>query len=479
MKTMCSIKNAVCLSALIPTIMLSGCADLAFVRPTDQQTITGSFSPGTTTVDVPIEIDFTGSTSARNIVLDGNINITTAPAAGFITRPGGGQNGWDRMSGKYPMASGTHTLTASAEYLDYTRTTQTISKTLRFAAFFGQRFLYVGSSVPAIEIFEITPDNNGLPQMMRRPGTAPSLTIGSPNAMTVVDKSLYVAGDASVAQFTIDPMSGALTLRGTVPTGIPPQYMAATKTTVYVASYGSNNISVYSIDAAGKLTNMQTAAANGVNSLQVEGIPGKFLFTGHRASGPTVPQVCAHTIQANGSLGATPNCVAVGGAPQAMQVSGGVLYLLFNAIVPPVVGNTNWISAWTINPTTGALTHRGTDIDIGAANTGGMAVSTDGQTLFIPRQGGFTTVGTANPLTYATITFPPTYSQWCLLPPVGAGGVLADPTGKAIYITDPVGAVTGNIIGPRVSAIEVAGGGLKAVVCDTAGRLPQSMAIFP
>jgi|SRR5450759_773251 hypothetical protein len=133
MKTMCTIKNIACLSALVPAMMLSGCGDLAFVRPTDKQAITGPVSPGATTVDVPIEIDFTGSTSARNIVLDGNLNITTAPAAGFITTPGGGQNGWDRMSGKYTMAPGNHSLTASAEYLDYTRTTQTISKTVKFA----------------------------------------------------------------------------------------------------------------------------------------------------------------------------------------------------------------------------------------------------------------------------------------------------------------------------------------------------------
>ena len=344
----------------------------------------------------------------------------------------------------------------------------------------SKSFLYVGSSVPAIETFEITPALNGVPQMTRTSVTAPSLTVGNPSAMTVVGKSLYVAGGSgSVAQYTIDPNSGALTLRGTVPAGSPPHYMAATQTTAYVANRGSSNISVYTIDAAGNLSNMQTAAVNGVNSLQVDGSPGKFLFTGNRAIGSTGPQVCTHTIQANGSLGAAPNCVAVGGAPDKMQVSGGVLYLLFNSIVPPSISNTNWVSAWNINPVTGALTHRGADLDIGSANTGGMAVSTDGQTLYIPRQGGLMTIGTANPLSSALVTFPQTGSQWCLLPPPGPGEVLAHPSGKAIYITDPFGAVSGNIIGPRVSALEiVAGGGLKAIACDTAGRLPESMAMF-
>jgi hypothetical protein len=112
--------------------MLSGCGDLAIVKPTVNQRVTSPASPGTTKVDVPIVVDFTASTSARNIVLDGTLNITTAPAAGFTTRPGVGQNGWDQMSGKYLIESGGHTLTASAEYLDFARTTQTVSKTVQF-----------------------------------------------------------------------------------------------------------------------------------------------------------------------------------------------------------------------------------------------------------------------------------------------------------------------------------------------------------
>ncbi len=320
--------------------------------------------------------------------------------------------------------------------------------------------------------------------MTRTTGATYPTNIGNPSAMTVVNKTLYVAADGnaagppSVAAFTIAPMTGALTLNGTVPAGQPPHYIAATNTTVYVGNFGSNDINVFSIGAAGNLTSIQTLAANGVSSLQVDGIAGKFVFSGHRASGPTGPQLCTHTIQASGSLGAMPNCVAVGGAPQAMQVAGGVLFILFNAIVPPAISNTNWVSAWTINSATGALTHRGMDLDIGAANTGGMAVSTNGQTLYIPRQGGFTTVSTADPLSSSMVTFPATGSQWCLLPPAGAGGVVAAPTGQAIYVTDPIGVVGGNIAGPRISALDVTGGGLKAIVCDTAGRLPQSMAIF-
>ncbi|MGB5081458.1 MAG: hypothetical protein WBO23_12025 [Burkholderiales bacterium] len=132
MKTMSNFKNVACFSVFVPAMMLSGCGDLAFVKPTVNQVVNSPASPGTTKVDVPIVVDFTASTSARNILLDGTVNITTAPTAGFITTPGTGQKGWDRMSGNYLIESGNHTLTASAQYLDFARTTQSISKTVQF-----------------------------------------------------------------------------------------------------------------------------------------------------------------------------------------------------------------------------------------------------------------------------------------------------------------------------------------------------------
>jgi lactonase family protein with 7-bladed beta-propeller len=340
----------------------------------------------------------------------------------------------------------------------------------------GCSWLYVGSTAPAIETFRV----GGSGQLIRTSSTTSLTTTGAPSAMKAVGKFLYVAsGSGVVAQFAIDPMSGALTSIGTIPAGSPPYSMAATSKNVYVGNYGSGNVSVYSINASGGLASVQTVNVAGIRSVQVD-TAGKFLFTGNRASGGVGPQVCTHVIQLNGSLSA-PSCVSVNGAPQAMQFSGGVLFLLFNAAVPPTpgVGVTNWVSAWSVNPTTGALTHSGTDLDIGAANTGGMGVSVNGQTLFIPRQGGFTTVGTAIPLGYSMYTFAPTMSQWCLLPPAGPGEVLVDPTGQALYITDPIGGTTGNIIGPRVTSLAIsAGGALTPATCETTAVLPNSMAIF-
>lgn len=346
------------------------------------------------------------------------------------------------------------------------------------------QFLYVGDapstpgSSAAIEVFDIR-NSGSTQQMVRKPGITLPATIGAPSAMVVVNKSLYVAGGSSVlAQFTIDNMNGNLTLGATIPTGAPPQYMAATSNAIYVGGFGSNDIRAYSVASNGALTNVQTTPANGINSLHVESASGKFVFSGHRAVGATSPQLCTHTIQSNGSLG-TPNCVAIAGAPSSIQSFGGVLFVLFNAIVPPAPGNTNWISAWNIDPATGALTKRGTDLDIGAANTGRIAISADGKRLFVPRQGGFNIVGTANPLTMSAAGFPTQQSQSCILPPVAGSDVVVNPNGNAMYLTDSVGGTAGNITGRRITAFDLtSGNALTPITCEATGNIPQSMAIF-
>ena len=347
-------------------------------------------------------------------------------------------------------------------------------------------YLYMGTSAPAIEAFNVKAGSNGLPQFVRIPGVNLAPSLGVPSAMSVVDKTLYAAvggnvpGTASIAQFSIDANSGALALRGTIAAGNPPHYMAATRTAVYAASFGSDDIRAYAIDAAGNLGALQTLPGLGVNSVHIDAAAPKVLYTGTRAQGATGSKICAYSITANSTLGTTPQCVAVAGAPGNMQAAGGVLFVHFNATVPPQIGNSNWISAWSIDPATGALTHRGADVDIGAAYVGGMAVSANGQTLFVPRIGGFTTVNTANPISSGMVTFPQNGSPACVLPPTGPSAVLADPSGKAIYLADAVGAVANNnTLGPRISALELAAGGaINPIICDSTGAKPQALALF-
>lgn len=338
--------------------------------------------------------------------------------------------------------------------------------------------LFVGSSVPAVEIFSLTLGGpKGLPQMTRlRSGPRPSV---APSAMGIVGTSLLLTGGSPngvVEQYSIDATAGTLTLRGTAPAGNQPMGLATTATHAYVANRISENIIVYRVDAATGLVAQQTLGVPGAVKLAIDG-SGKFLFSGNRASASPVtgPRICAHPIQPDGSLGTTPVCTAVAEAPTVMRFANGTLFSLIYALPGP----THRVTAWTVDANTGALTRRGDELDIGAANTADMAVSTNGSTLFIPRQGGFSTVTTSDPLRLGSITFQPMASQWCILPPPGPGQIIADPRGTALYVTDPIGVVSGNIIGPRVSELELEpSGGLAPVVCETAGSLPWSMALY-
>lgn len=340
------------------------------------------------------------------------------------------------------------------------------------------QWLYVGNSAgPSIQWFDVSTNSSGIPKLLMQPSVSP--TVGAPTALQVIGHTLYVVGSNNqLAQYSINNNTGVLTLRGTIAVGGPPHSMVASPRTVYVANRFDNNINVYSIDASENLVNLQTAAVPAVNVAQID-IGGSRLFTGSRANGATGPQVCSHAIQANGSLGANPSCLAIAGAPESMIFTAGVLIVHFNAIVPPALGNTNWISAWTVDPVTGALAHRGVDIDIGAANTGYMTLSADEQTIYLPRQGNFSLIGTGATLTHSLFQFPQGPAGACVLPPAGGGTVLADPNGKAIYLADPVGAATGNIPGAKLSALELkAGGAIAPLVCDTPAGKPFAMALF-
>ena len=255
--------------------------------------------------------------------------------------------------------------------------------------------------------------------------------------MSVVNTSLYVAGNGgSIAEYSIDPVNGVLSLRGSIPTGAPPYTTVATGSTLYVAGHGSSDVRACSIDGAGNLANLQTVEVPGVTALHLDASGTKFLFTGGQARGATPAQVCAYAIQSDGTLASNPQCTPVASGPRELEIVGGVLFALLTVSGP---GGSSSLAAWTIDPTTAALTHRGTDLDLGLVNVGGMAASTDGSTLYLPRQGSFTTVGTTDPLVASAVVFPPSGSQLCKLPPPGAGQVMVDRTGKALYFTDPIG----------------------------------------
>ncbi len=343
-----------------------------------------------------------------------------------------------------------------------------------------QSWLYVANTTPpVIQILSVQPGGTqNLPQAMLRQNGNLSVSSGAPMALHVAGNTLYaVTGSGAVAQYTIDPITGDLSLRGTISAGSPPYEIAASASHLYVANRGSGNVSVFSIDAMGNLASLQTTTADAVNAIQID-TARRLLFTGSRANGTAGPKVCAHTLQTDGSLPAGPgNCVAVSGAPESMPYTGGVLYLLHNGPAPTGLGNTNWVSAWTVGAT-GNLAQRGLALDVGAANASGLTASADGRFLFLPRQGSFQTITAADPLQPANTT-PVTNSPACVWPPAAAGGALIDRRANVLYVRDPVGLALGSPQGARVSTLAIdANGALTPYMCETVGGKPISMAMF-
>lgn len=340
-------------------------------------------------------------------------------------------------------------------------------------------YLYVANtSYPQIHIYSVDLDSKNLPQLQPKPSIR--VAAGPPEAIQIVDAMLYAAaGTGAIVQYAINPNDGGLTLQATINAGSPPYAIASTNKTLYVANRGSGNVSVFSINAGGSLAALQTATFNDIKTIQVDR-SGKFLFAGCGAKSGNGPRICTIAIQADGTLAAGPgNCIAVNGAPESMLYAGNVLYLRIFATTASGIGNSYRISALTVDSISGNLSHRGQELDIGAANSDGLAISVDGKYLFLSRQGGFLTISAADPLAVVANAIPNSGSQWCVWPPVGAGAVLVDPRGKSLYVSDPVSSTLGNITGAHVLSLAIDGSGtLAPIICDAITGIPVSMAMF-
>jgi hypothetical protein len=164
-----------------------------------------------------------------------------------------------------------------------------------------------------------------------------------------------------------------------------------------------------------------------------------------------------------------------------LAFANGVVFALFRAPSFVTTNPVYKVQAFTLNSTTGTIGARGVPLDVGPANAGAIAASTDGRMLFLSRQGDFLTLSTADPLQViaAGSSTPIRQSQWCVWPPAGAGSIVVDPRGDTIYVTDPVSTTAGNITGARVSALGIGVNGvLTATSCDSPGSSAGAMALF-
>jgi 6-phosphogluconolactonase len=213
------------------------------------------------------------------------------------------------------------------------------------------------------------------------------------NAATTGISNLYVTAQANttISAYTVTESTGALTTLGNaIGTGSVPSAIAVTPSgnALFVANSGANDISSYSINSDASLTAVSGTTATGTTptALAIDR-GGKFLFVANQASSnisvfsingtslTKVPGSPFTTIPVGLSYpnGTLPAAVAV-------SASGKFLYVA-NQLA-------NFVSAFAINSTSGALTPLGVPFyDDGQVSPSGVAVTPNGGFLYVANAG--------------------------------------------------------------------------------------------
>ncbi len=284
-------------------------------------------------------------------------------------------------------------------------------------------------------------------------------TVGSggsnPNAV-VIDPSgrfAYVANaDGTIATFTIDASTGALTAGASASAGTSPSAIAIDPTGrfAYVANSGSNNVSAFAINnSTGALTSLGAAVAAGQGPQSVLVDPsGNFVYAGNGKD----TQVSIYSI--NPSTGALTqvNTLPARGNPASLALTQGsnpvthagkFLYVANDFVAMDGTGGAVWM--YTINPSTGALTS--TNPPFVAASPGNpLAIAADpfGRFVYVTLNRCCSAV---NPPVLAEIAMFTVDATTGLLTPTTPPTILAgnsstavigaisvDPTGRFVYV---------------------------------------------
>jgi len=203
---------------------------------------------------------------------------------------------------------------------------------------------------------------------------------------------LFVTAQANttVSAFTVNLGTGALSANGnSVGTGAVPSAIAVTPSTnaVFVANSGSNDIYSYTINSDGSLTMGNKTKVNGTTPTSLAMDPaGKFLFAANQGSS----NVSAFSISGT-SLTAVPGSPFTtipvglsypnGTLPSAVAVSGSGKFLYVASQL------TNFVSAFSINSTSGALTPLGVPFYTVGTSPSGLGISPNGGFLYVLNAG--------------------------------------------------------------------------------------------
>jgi uncharacterized protein (TIGR03437 family) len=315
---------------------------------------------------------------------------------------------------------------------------------------FGQ-LLYVGNfGDQTISTYVIDQESGLLTEVLPRavsPGSPTSVAIHPSGKFVYVTNGGVASANVgpSLASFSINASTGALTLLSTLPLtpGSSPNGAAvdASGKFLFFASGGSGTVSVFSIDSStGALTAVPGSPfAAGQNPAVVTVHPnGKFAYVAAAGAG----QIAAFNIGSDGAL--TP----VEGSPfaarnnlfwMAMDRAGKFLFA--------VQRQDNAVNVYSVNESTGALTQVGSPFPAGAG-VSGVAVDPAGKYLYVSAAGtGAVTVFTIG------ATGAPTQRQGfgAIL---GAFAAILDPSGRFLYVPgQQANAVAAFAIDPNSGAL--------------------------
>jgi 6-phosphogluconolactonase len=235
----------------------------------------------------------------------------------------------------------------------------------------------------------------------------------------------------------------------------------------YVANFGSNNVSGYTIDpSTGALTPIGSPFAAGSFPHSVAVDPsGKFAYVvnegDHNVSGYTINP-------STGALTSIGSAVAAGGDPRSMAVDPTGKF----AYVADFRGN---VLGYTIDPSTGVLTQVASSPFTAGQGPNSVAVDPSGKFAYVVNEDDNTVSGyTINPTTGAltAIAGPPFAAVF------GAIFVAVDPSGKFAYVANSSssgqnGSVSAYTIDPSTGALTAIGSPVMS------GQGPQSVAVDP
>jgi 6-phosphogluconolactonase (cycloisomerase 2 family) len=307
------------------------------------------------------------------------------------------------------------------------------------------KFAYVANDGGKISAFTIDSATGALSAVAGSPfaaGPAPRSVTVDPSG-----KFAYVANSGSndVSAFSIDATSGALTAAGTMRARARAMSLAVTKGTTpvtysprfaYVANLGSNNVSAHTINATtGALTAIGSPIATGTRPISVTVDPsGKFAYVANDGSN----NVSAFTINAaSGALSAVAGSpFAAGTRPLSVAVdpSGRFVYV---ANVGSGVADPGTVSAYTMNPTTGALSAVAGSPFAAGGGPDAVVVDPTGRFLYVANYGfpgsGTVSAYTINPATgvLAAVSGSPFPSGGS-----GSDSVTVDSSGRFVYVTN-------------------------------------------